>query len=63
MCGDPLDFTVIAGALLKHGHFADSARWYTKGLVHRVGNLAEIGLDDMLWDESTAALARDEPDE
>ena len=55
---EPFDFAAIAGALSKHGHFADSARWYTKGLVQHVGSLAEIGLDDMLGDDGTAALAR-----
>jgi hypothetical protein len=55
---EPVDFAMIGGALLKHGHFADSAGWYTKGLVQHAGSLAEIGLDDMLGDDATAALAR-----
>lgn len=55
---EPLDFAMIGGALLKRGHFADSARWYTKGLVRHVGSLAQITLDGMLADDSTAALTR-----
>lgn len=55
---EPLDFAMIGGALLKRGHFADSARWYTKGLVQHAGSLAQITLDRMLADDSTATLTR-----
>lgn len=55
---EPIYFAMIGGALLKFGHFADSARWYTKGLVQHVGSLAEIDLRKLLADDSTAALAR-----
>jgi hypothetical protein len=54
----PIDFAMIGGALLKHGHFADAAGWYTKGLVQHAGGLAEIDLDDLLGDDNTAALVR-----
>jgi hypothetical protein len=55
---EPVGFAVIGGALLRHGHFADSARWYTKGLVQHAGNLTGIRLNDLLKDDATSALAR-----
>lgn len=55
---EPISFAMIGGALLTHGHFADSARWYTKGLVQHAGALTGIRLADLLRDDDTAALAR-----
>jgi hypothetical protein len=55
---EPIDFAMIGGALMKNGHFADAAGWYTRGLVQHAGSLAGIRLDDMLKDDNTGALAR-----
>jgi len=55
---DPDVFLAIGEALEEHAYPKQAARWFTAGLVARLGHLTDLTIDDLREDFDTEVLSR-----